>query len=67
MKTEAPRYTTGHSINMAMTMMLLILSGCHSIYAKIENKKREEGKRDINLANEAEGLGHDHPSFRFTP
>ncbi|WAO92426.1 MFS domain-containing protein [Fusarium falciforme] len=65
--TEAPKYPTGHSINMACACVLFLAVGCHSLWAMRENKKRSVGLRDSRLAREHEGLGHDHPAFKFTP
>ena len=67
MKTEAPKFTTGHSINMTVSVLMIIFAGGHSLYAIRENRKRDQGKRDHRLVNEAAGLGHEHPNFRFTP
>ena len=52
---------------MTVSVLMLFFAGGHSLYAFRENKKRDEGKRDHRLVDEAEGLGHQDPSFRFIP
>ncbi|KAH6695504.1 major facilitator superfamily domain-containing protein [Plectosphaerella plurivora] len=63
---EAPGYVTGHSINMAASSVLFIAAATHTYYALAENKKRAAGLRDDRLRDEAQGLDHSHPLFRFT-
>lgn len=69
--TDAPRYLTGHSINLAMAATLLCMAVGTTTYCRIENKKRDRGERDSILEglNEEEQnkLGHFHPAFRYTP
>jgi len=64
---DAPRYVTGHSINLGAIGLVLILTTCNLVYIKWENKARASGKRDDRLAR-AEGteLGYKHPHFRYT-
>ncbi|KAI9172818.1 transporter [Paramyrothecium foliicola] len=64
---DAPEYVTGHSINMAAACVLFLAAATHTWYAIRENKKRDAGLRDERFADEAQGLGHSHPAFRFTP
>ena len=62
-----PDYTTGHSINIGMLGLSLILSTTTIAYAKYENRKRENGERDHRLLNEDPSmLGYRHPDFRYT-
>ena len=62
-----PRYITGHSINLGFLAMSLLLSTINMLYARWENKKRAQGKRDHRLLEGDEGmLGYRHPQFRYT-
>lgn len=69
--TAAPKYTTGHIINMASGCLLLTTMVISTVYLRWENRQRDHGKRDHRLEglNEAEinNLGHSHPAFRYTP
>lgn len=64
---EAPYYTTGYSVSLAMLWMC---GGCCIalfIGLRRENKRRDRGDRDWRLETEhADNLGDDHPNFRFT-
>lgn len=64
---EKPRYPTGHSINMACAVVLFASAAFHSWWAIRENKKREAVPYPDHDIDESQGLGHDHPLFRFTP
>ena len=73
-KTNAPRYTVGHSINTVFNFSLLLMNFCALAWMKRENRAREQGLRDGRLEKPAEGmtreeyemhLGWDHPRFRF--
>lgn len=67
MRDPRPDYVVGHSINIGMLVLSLILSTGHIMYVKWENGKRARGDRDHRLAEEDEGaLGHLHPRFRYT-
>ncbi|THV91100.1 MFS general substrate transporter [Aureobasidium pullulans] len=64
---DAPRYITGHAINIGMLCMALIITSWMLVYCSWENKKRAKGGRDYRLAKEDESmLGYKHPSFRYT-
>ncbi|KKA31021.1 hypothetical protein TD95_004106 [Thielaviopsis punctulata] len=73
--SEAPKYITGHSINLGCLCTLVILGVSMLTYMKWENRKRERGERDDRLnPRHYDGmskeeyefhLGWDHPSFRF--
>lgn len=66
---ESPKYPTGHTINLAGQIGVLILSVAGIIYCKWENRQRNLGKRDhrLNGLSEAEikDLGYRHPDFRY--
>ncbi|KAL8868989.1 MAG: hypothetical protein Q9174_004608 [Haloplaca sp. 1 TL-2023] len=67
LEKDGPEYKTGHSINIGMLVLSLILSTGHILYARWENGKRERGDRDHRLMEGAQGeLGYRHPSFRYT-
>lgn len=67
LKKDAPKYITGHWINVGFLIMSLILSTSMILYAKWENRKRARGERDYRLAEGDEGLlGYRHPQFRYT-
>jgi hypothetical protein len=66
---DAPQYLAGHWTNFAFGCMGLILVPILIWVLKRENKARADGKRDYRLQNEPDvvnGLGHLHPSFRYT-
>ncbi|KAH0373065.1 MFS general substrate transporter, partial [Aureobasidium melanogenum] len=64
---DAPRYITGHAINIGMLCLSLIITSSMLVYCSWENKKRAAGKRDYRLAEGDESmLGYKHPSFRYT-
>jgi hypothetical protein len=64
-----PQYPTGHSINLAGQICVLVLSVCGIAYCKWENRQRSLGKRDHRLngasAAEIKDLGYRHPEFRL--
>ncbi|KAL5598755.1 hypothetical protein BROUX41_003909 [Berkeleyomyces rouxiae] len=73
---EAPKYTTGHSINLGCLCTLIILGCSMLLWMKWENNKRARGDRDNRLdpvhyqgkmtKEEYEfHLGWDHPNYRF--
>ncbi|KAF2629980.1 MFS general substrate transporter [Macroventuria anomochaeta] len=66
---DAPKYPTGHTINLAGQCCVLILAVAGIIYSKWENKQRDLGKRDhrLNGLNEEQirDLGYRHPEFRY--
>jgi hypothetical protein len=64
---EAPYYPTGYGTSLA----LLVLTGVAAVVfyfgLKRENAKRDAGERDGRLQlSDADNLGDDHPSFRFS-
>lgn len=66
---ERPRYPTGHTINLAGQICVLVLSLGGIAYCKWENRQRDLGKRDHRLnglsEEQAKDLGYRHPSFRY--
>ncbi|OAG05531.1 MFS general substrate transporter [Paraphaeosphaeria sporulosa] len=64
---DAPRYTTGHAINIGMLGLALISIAGNIWYCRWENKKRATGQRDYRLRDEKEErLGYRHPRFEYT-
>ncbi|KAF5873965.1 putative mfs transporter protein [Botrytis fragariae] len=64
---DAPRYITGHAINLGMLGLCLVVTSITMGYCKWENGKRERGERDGRLLEgNTEMLGHRHPEFRYT-
>ncbi|KAF2106404.1 major facilitator superfamily domain-containing protein [Lophiotrema nucula] len=66
---DAPKYHTGHTINLSAQVAVLILTLCGIAYCNWENKQRDRGKRDHRLNGLSEGqikdLGYRHPDFRY--
>jgi MFS family permease len=65
-KSDSPRYTTGHAINLGTLGLTLIVTATTMLYCKWENGKRERGERDDRLIGDQSLLGHRHPAFRYT-
>lgn len=67
---NAPKYITGHSINLAFSLLAAFLSGGLWYYCWQENKKRDRGLRDHRLegltTEEVYLLSHRHPDFRYS-
>jgi len=64
---DAPRYTTGHAINLGLLGLCLIATTGTIFYCKWENRKRDRGERDYRLTDgNADLLGYRHPNFRYT-
>ncbi|KAF1957524.1 MFS general substrate transporter, partial [Byssothecium circinans] len=62
LQEDAPRYITGHAINIGMLGLALLLTSTNIVYCKWENKKRANGERNHRLQEEDEGqLGYRHP------
>ena len=66
---DAPKYFTGHTINLAGQMTVVLLSLFGIFYCSWENKQRAAGKRDHRLQGLTEDeqvhLGSRHPAFRY--
>lgn len=66
--SQAPYYKTGYSVCLALILLTAAAATLMAVYMKLENKKRDEGKRDYLLslpADELYNLGDAHPTFRF--
>ena len=68
---DAPKYQTGHTINLGANVGVVVLSLFGIFYCLAENKKRASGKRDHRLEGLSEreqiDLGYRHPEFRYIP
>jgi MFS family permease len=66
---DAPRYETGHTLNLAGQTGVLILSLFGIAYCRWENRQRDLGRRDHRLEglsqSEIQKLGYRHPDFRY--
>ena len=66
---DAPKYFTGHTINLTGQIAAVCLSIFGILYCIYENKARADGKRDHRLEGlteaEQQGLGSLHPRFRY--
>jgi len=73
---DAPRYRTGHFINLSFLVLCFFLCVIDMLYISFENRQREKGKRngrlsgEIGRTSESENagakLGHLHPKFIYT-
>lgn len=63
---DAPKYTTGHAINLGSLGLCLVSTISTMLYCQWENKKRDRGERDDRLLGDQSLLGHRHPLFRYT-
>lgn len=64
----APRYFVGYGVSLAMMVFCGIMSSVFAAGVLMENKKRDEGKRDYRLNLEPsvlDNMGDDDPRFRF--
>ncbi|ORY00896.1 major facilitator superfamily domain-containing protein, partial [Clohesyomyces aquaticus] len=66
---DAPKYHTGHSINLGGQIGVLFLALGGIAYCNWENKQRAQGKRDHRLQGKTEeeirDLGYRHPEYRY--
>ncbi|KAK1997140.1 major facilitator superfamily transporter [Colletotrichum falcatum] len=66
---DAPKYLSGHTINLCGQSLTVLLALFGILYCVYENKARAAGKRDHRLegltTEEQDQLGHQHPSFRY--
>jgi hypothetical protein len=66
---NAPKYITGHSINLAFSLAAIASGATLWWYCSQENKKRDRGLRDANLVGKTQQeinlLSHRHPNFRY--
>jgi hypothetical protein len=66
--SQRPYYKMGYSICLSLILLTMVAATLMAVYMKLENKKRDEGKRDYMLslpADELYNLGDAHPTFRF--
>lgn len=64
---DAPKYTTGHAINLGAIGVSLILTIGNMAYIRMENAARKSGKRDHRYQKTEESqLGYRHPHFMYT-
>jgi hypothetical protein len=67
--TDAPRYFTGHAINLGGQIAIVIVTVFGIFYCMYENRVRAEGKRDHRLEGlteqEQADLGSRHPTYRY--
>ncbi|KAG9634725.1 MFS transporter, partial [Aureobasidium melanogenum] len=64
---EAPYYPTGYGTSLALLVLTGIAAVVFYVGLKRENARRDAGKReDRLLLSDADNLGDDHPSFRFS-
>ena len=66
---QKPKYPVGYGVSLGLLWLCGLACTVFFVGLKVENYKREQGKRDhrLNLPrNEVENLGDDHPKFRFT-
>ncbi|KAF2466617.1 MFS general substrate transporter [Lindgomyces ingoldianus] len=66
---DAPKYHTGHSINLGGQMGVLVLACLGIAYCTWENSQRDKGKRDHRLngltEDQIRDLGYRHPEYRY--
>lgn len=64
---QEPRYPTGYGTSLGLLWITGIASTILFFAVKVENRKREKGERNWRLNEpDADNLGDDHPTFRFT-
>ncbi|KAK4969888.1 hypothetical protein LTR66_011624 [Elasticomyces elasticus] len=66
---DAPRFHTGHAINIGMLCFSLLITSTMLVYTSWENRKRARGGRDYRLTDgkvEQGMLGYRHPNFKYT-
>ena len=67
LQEDAPRYITGHAINIGVIGLAMITTCVLMVYQRWENSLRDRGARDSRLSEEDPGhLGYRHPAFRYT-
>lgn len=66
--SQAPRYPVGYGVSLAFLWMTAAACVVLAWGVRRENGKREMGERDwrLDLGEESDNLGDDHPRFRFT-
>ncbi|SMR63026.1 unnamed protein product [Zymoseptoria tritici ST99CH_3D1] len=67
LSTDAPKYTTGHAINLGAIGLAMIVTAANIWYVKFENAARRNGNRDGRLQEQGGSqLGYRHPKFEYT-
>ena len=67
--TQRPLYPVGFGVSLGLVWLCAISAVTFLVLIWLENKKRDEGKRDDRMnasPEELDNLGDDHPGFRFT-
>ncbi|GIZ37168.1 hypothetical protein CKM354_000062600 [Cercospora kikuchii] len=68
--SDAPLYTKGHSVNVALVALAGVVHGFMFFYFTWENKQRSMGKRDYKIEGKTEEeiaeMADESPRFRFT-
>lgn len=68
-QSDAPKYYTGHTINLGGQIGVVVLTLFGIFYCAYENRARAAGKRDHRLEGlseeEQEKLGSRHPRYRY--
>ncbi|KAF5326743.1 hypothetical protein D9619_004681 [Psilocybe cf. subviscida] len=66
---DAPNFRKGNTVNLAASIVILVLAAGGAVYLKLENDKRDRGERDHRLdglsEEEIKDLGYRHPRFRY--
>lgn len=63
---QAPTYRAGFGTGIGMSCLSAVASTVLLVGMTVENKRREQGKRDYRLESvDAENLGDSHPDFRY--
>ncbi|KAE8384490.1 major facilitator superfamily domain-containing protein [Aspergillus alliaceus] len=68
-RDDAPLYTVGYGVSLAMMVLCGVMCTIFAAGLLIENKKRDQGKRDHRLLLDEgilNNLGDDDPRFRFS-
>lgn len=64
---ESPDYPTGYGVSLALLMLTAIAGLLFYLGLKRENARKDAGEYDYRLQlSDADNLGDDHPSFRFS-
>lgn len=68
-RNYAPRYFIGYGVSLAFMIFCGVMSTAFAVGLTMENKKRDEGKRDDRLQLDEsvlDNMGDDDPRFRFS-
>jgi hypothetical protein len=66
---QKPRYPLGFGVSLGLVWLCGVSAIIFLLIIWMENKKRDQGKRNLRLnvsPEELDNLGDDHPNFRFT-